>query len=201
MQKDDQEVEKNKTISQWVSVNNIQHTLKIICFSLIGLCLLLSILCFNLQDKTPTVVKESAGELHYLIGSKKKIPIQKGNIKRFIKKFVTLRYEWNGELDIEKISRDIAPFVTEGFKKKTVLQLKALQQKEFKGKKLDQGHTSPRVMVTDKNTMVSFDRVLRINGVALPIPTQISFNLVKGKVSYWNRLGLYINGVTIHEGL
>jgi hypothetical protein len=200
MQKENQEKIENKTLSQWVSVNNIQHTLKLVCFSLTGLCLLLSVLCFSLQDKTPTVVKEKAGELYYLAGRKKVTPINGGNISRLINKFIELRYDWDGKLDIDKISKDITPFVTKGFRKKTVIYLKNLQDKEFKGKRLDQGHTRPMTIVTKDSTTSSFDRVLRINNVPLPIPTQLSFNLVRGKVSYWNRLGLYINGVTIHEG-
>jgi len=200
MSKNNQEEIENRAISQWVSVNNMQHTLKLTCFSLLALCLLLCFLCFYLQDKTPTVVKDSAGELHYLIGSKKKTPIQKENIERFINKFIELRYEWDGELDVDKVSKNIAPFVTEGFRKKTVRYLSKLKSKDFKGKKIDQGHTSPKTTVTESSTTSTFDRVLRINNVPIPIPTQISFNLVRGKISYWNRLGLYINGITIHEG-
>ncbi len=201
MPKDTQTKEDNRTISQWSSVNHMLHTLKWCCFSLLGLSITLCVLCFNLQDKTPIVVKESpTGELYYLSGSKQKVPIKEENIKRFVEKYIELRYEWNGHLNIEGISQDISPFVTNGFRKKTVLQLKRLQNKEFKGKKLDQGHSKPRVIITDKSTTASFDRILRINGIPLPIPTEISFNLVRGQVSYWNRLGLYINGMTIHEG-
>jgi hypothetical protein len=195
-----QEKEKNKTVSQWMFVNNMQHVLKATIGLLTVYCFVITTLCFTLQDKTPIVAKDVNGEIFYLSGEKKKIPVQKGNIRRLIDTYIKLRYEWDGKLNIEKVTRNISPFVTEGFRRKTKAMLKHLKDKEFKGKKLDQGHTKARVQVTDKKTIAQFDRVLRINDIPVPIPTQISFEIVRGEVSVWNLLGLYINGVTIHEG-
>lgn len=195
-----QEKEENKTVSQWMFVNNIQHVLKATISILTAYCFVITILCFALNNKTPIVAKDVNGEIHYLSGERKEVPIQKGNIERFINAYIKLRYEWDGELNAEKVSRNISPYVTDGFRKKTLSTLKHLKNKEFKGKKLDQGHTKARIQVSDSSTVAHFDRVFRINGVPLPVPTQISFELVRGEVTVWNRLGLYINSVTIHEG-
>ena len=198
--KDEREKEKGNAIFQWIAINNNQHTMKIICISLLGLTFLLCALSFSLHDKTPIVVLDVNGEHYYHVGSKKSVVVQKGNIKRFINRYIEFRYEWGGKLDIEKISKNISPLVTEGFRKKVTQKLKNLENKELKGKSIDQGHTKPKVEISNTSTIASFDRVLRINGVSLPISTQVLFHLVRGKVTEWNKLGLYINGVTIHEG-
>lgn len=190
---------KDKIFSQWTALNHVLFIYKVIGLGLVGLSLVLTVLCFYLSDRTPLVVKDNGDGYTYLMGHRQDVPLQKENIEKFIRQYVGLRYRWDSP-DIEKIAANVAPLVTRGFRKKSLLELKALTGDDFKDKKLKQSISDIEVTVTDKSTVAEFDRILRVNGIPLVIPTQISFALVKGTRSYWNRLGLLINGVTIHEG-
>jgi hypothetical protein len=189
----------NKTVNQWMALNHVLFIYKAIGLGLVGLVLVLGVLCFYVSDRTPLVVKEQCGETQHLVGARKDVPINEEHIKSFVKSYVRLRYIWE-EVNLKKTLLDIRPFVTSGFSKKTGLELKNFMSDEFKDKKLSQKISGIDVMVTDKSTIATFDRILRVNGIPLIIPTQMSFALVKGERSYWNTLGLLINGVTIHEG-
>lgn len=180
-------------------MNNNHHIMKILCTGQIVVIVLLVSLCFFMRDDTPIVVTKNGQNSLYSFGEREVIQITKNNIKDFIQKYIFLRYEWGGELNVKEVVKRLEPLTTDGFKRKTAILLDGLRTKDFKGKSLDQGHTLPRVVVNDKSTTASFDRVLRINGVSLVIPTQISFSLVKGEKTVWNELGLYVNGTTIHE--
>lgn len=189
----------DKVYSQWTAFNNTHHSLKMICMGLVILCLSLEILCFIVGDKTPIVIKESLSGNQYFTGEKKVVPLKEENIKKLIRQFLELRYEWD-EFKIKQIELDISPFITQGLKKKTKKLLENLSKNDFKEKKLSQKITKPQITVTDKSTSASFYRVLEINEIPLLIPTQISFGLVKGETSFWNRIGIYINSINIFEG-
>lgn len=182
-------------------MNNQQHTLKVICLCLLGLNLLQTTLCFYLTDKTPIVVEKSRQDQKFYVGKKQNVEVQRSNIKRLISEYISLRYKWKDELNVNQIAKNITPFVTEGFKRKVTSKLVTLRDKELRGKKVTQRHTKANIVITKDKTIASFDRVLRVNGIPLLVPTQITFRLVRGDVTVWNKLGLYINGIVIHEGV
>ena len=189
---------KNKTMNQWANMNHALLIYKMITMAVMGFCLLLVALCFYLNDKTPLVIKEGCGDFIYFMGSRKEIALTEKNLQRFISNYVNLRYKWN-ELNPIVIANSISPMVTDGFKKKTQKELEGMRNKGFKDKKLVQSISNIEVRVTKTRTVAIFDRILRVNGIPLLIPTQISFFLVKGEKSFWNQMGLFVDGITIHE--
>ena len=198
-EQENDEVKEDKVYSQWAAFNNSHHTMKLICVTLSVLSLLVVVLCFYVGDKTPIVVREKAGDLEYLAGSKQKVTIDEKNIKRLIRSYIDMRYTWD-RMNIKQIARNISPFVTNGLEKKTKAQLQQYRTKEFKGKLLKQRITTPDIVVTKESTRAYFYRVLIINQIPLLIPMQIQFGLVKGDVTNWNRLGIYINAKKVYEG-
>ena len=185
-------------MNQWANMNHVLLIYKMTTVVGMGLCLLLLGLCFYLNDKTPLVIKEECDDFTYFMGSRKEIALTEKNIQRFISNYVNLRYKWK-ELNPVVIANSISPMVTDGFKRKTQKELEGMRNKGFKDKKLVQSLSNIEVRVTKSRTVAIFDRILRVNGIPLLIPTQISFFLVRGEKSFWNQMGLFVDGITIHE--
>lgn len=186
----------NETLNNWLKINRSIARLSIA--SLIqGIAnIVLLIFAIMLYSKSPIVVLTDGKDARFYQSQKAEIKISEGVIKRHIEKFIYQRYKWD-KLDVKKISKSLSYLTTKGFNKRVQLELKKLRA-ELKGH-LSQDITDIKVIVTDKDTVASFDRVLRVNGVPLLIPTQMSFKIVKGDRHSLNPSGLEINGITIHE--
>ena len=185
-------------MNQWANMNHALLIYKMITMAVMGFCLLLAALCFYLNDKTPLVIKEGCDDFIYFMGSRKEIALNEKNLQRFVSNYVNLRYKWK-ELNPVVIANSISPMVTDGFKRKTKKELEGMRNKGFKDKKLVQSISNIEVRVTKTRTVAIFDRILRVNGIPLLVPTQISFSLVRGEKSFWNQMGLFVDGITIHE--
>ena len=102
-------------------------------------------------------------------------------------------------LTTKPILQNIRPFVTEGFYKKLLQQLKRDDNRSIKGKKVKQVIADVKVEVGKKSIVASFYKLLIIEKIPLPVFAQISFQLSRGATTNANRLGMYINGVIKHE--
>ncbi|MCB9085770.1 MAG: hypothetical protein H6624_15590 [Bdellovibrionaceae bacterium] len=191
--------ENGKPINQWLALNKILFVYKLVGGVLALLCLILGIMAFMLAMADPVVVLKNADEQVYFTGHRRPVQVTKANIKTLVEEYIRLRYEWD-TLDPRQIALNTSPLVTDGFKQKTFAFLLNLKEKQIQGKAAKQGISSVKVEVTDSATTASFDRILRVEGLPLIIPTQVSFTLVKGSTTRWNPMGLYINATTVHEG-
>ena len=189
---------KNKIMNQWMKLNHILFIYKVIGLGLVGVSLFLTALCFYLSDRTPVVIKEIDNDFIYFVGRKRNIPLTEKNLQRFVSNYINLRYKWD-KLDSLAIVENIDPFVTEGLKRKIRQKLRIIENRDFKGKVLKQNISAIEVKVTKTSTVAIFDRILRVNDIPLLLPTQVAFSFTRGKKSFWNQMGLFINGVTIHE--
>ena len=189
---------KNQALNQWMRLNNILFIYKVIGLSLVGLSVLLTILCFYLAYQAPVVIQQKEDDFTYFVGKRRKVNLTENNIKHFVSNYIRLRYKWD-KLDPNAITENIDPLVTDGFKKQTWRELKRIKDHDFKGKSLKQDVSGIEVRVSKTKTIAIFDRILRVGGIPLLIPTQISFHFVRGRKSVWNQAGIFINGVTLHE--
>lgn len=162
-------------------------------------CLVLAVLAIMLVNRKPIVVLITESDRLYLMGKPAMANLTEGNIRSFTEQFVKSYYEWNA-LEPEKIAQGVTPWVTDGFRAKALSLLKDRKEKEFAGKAIRQNVSSLSVEVTKDSTIALFDVVLRVDGIPLIVPTQVSLQLVKGSPTEWNPMGLYINGATVHEG-
>jgi hypothetical protein len=167
--------------------------------SLAGLCLILGILAVVLADRKPVVAVMNDSDYVYVMGHRADVPLSEASIKRFIERYVKLAYEWD-VLNPEKITQNISPLVTDDFRANQLSFLKTRKEKDFAGKTIRQDVSGLNVQVTKESTIAIFDVVLRVDGIPLIVPTQVSFLLTKGNQTEWNPIGLYINGETLHEG-
>lgn len=151
----------------------------------------------SLQD--PLVVVLGDDFKQYVQGKRTKNSVTEKDVERFVMEFLPQMFVWD-ELLPEKILRQISPFVTEGLLARFKLELTKRSEKDLKGKKLSQSIANAKILVTEKNVIANFDKVLRIDGIPLVVPSEISFNIIRGSQTRWNPVGLYVNGLIEHEG-
>jgi len=186
-------------VNQLSALNRFLFIYKSIGIAITILCLVLGFACITLANKNPIVIVSSDNEFSYYQGRHTNVELNENSIKHFVEKFVTKYYNWK-ELNPEVIFKNIEPFITDGLKENTLLNLKTRKEKEFFGKKIQQAVTDISVQVTKESTIAIFDVVLRIDNIPLVVPIQVALQLVKGVPTEWNPMGLYVNNITIHEG-
>lgn len=157
------------------------------------------VLCFVLANRRQVVVLASDQESFYFVQKSTDSEIKEVDVKKFVHKFIDNYYNW-AELDPDKILVSVAPLVTEGFRDNTAPVLKVRKDKEFLGKKVQQSVAGIKVIVNKDSTVATFDVVLRVEGIPLVVPMQVSFQLAMGEKTDWNPIGIYINSLTEHEG-
>ena len=190
----------NKTLNQWLALNKILKTSKVIGLSQSIAMILLSLLCLRLYFSHPIVVviDSASKDKQFLSGERKAITLSKEDIKRFIERYIQLRYNWK-DFNDKAILHNIRPFVTEGFYKKLSKQLKKEDNRSIKGKKVRQVIADIDVVVGEKSIVASFYKLLIIEKIPLPVFSQISFQLRRSTATKANGLGIYVNAIIKHE--
>ena len=185
--------------NQWNALNRFLFIYKAAGAAIALICVMLVVLCILLTNRRQIVVMASDQEAFYFIQKDSNSEIKEQDVKNFVQRFVKNYYNWN-ELLPEKILTSICPLATEGFKENTLPVLRVRKDKEFLGKKLQQSVAGVSIQVSKEATIATFDVVMRVEGIPLVVPMQVSFQLVMGDKTEWNPLGLYVNSVTEHEG-
>ena len=143
------------------------------------------------------VIREGERQ-QYHAGRRANLPISEAAVEEFVRKFLHIRYEWD-KLDPRAKQKSLSPIVTDGLQKKLLKLLTHLKDKEFQGKETSQAIVNVVVSVTKEKVVASFDKLLRVEGVPIPVPTTLSLHIIKGTPNIWNPIGLLVNGVIEHQ--
>lgn len=194
--KKDIEKEKPKLspVDQWMGLSHQLDLHRKGNLMLGGLCGLLIIVVAMLAFQNPIVAVINEDQRVLLKAARKALPVGEKEIKRVVEEFVKNRYQWD-KLDPQIISKSVEPLVTGGLKKKLHSLLIDLKENGLQGKKASQKITEVEVTITEKSVLAHFDKVLRVEGIPLIVPTGLSLMVVKGARTLWNPEGVYINGV------
>lgn len=167
-----------------------------------GVVVILALHGFYQATLPPIVVTEKCDGKTFHDGKREALKITDSDVKQFIENWIGLRYNWS-EFNPEMIVRNIEPVSTFGFveKLKEIFGKKKADNSpgNRKDDKLEEMVTNIRVTLSEKDALASFDQILRINGIPLIVPTEVSLQIVKGSPTRWNPLGLYVNGAVEHE--
>lgn len=196
-------------LDQWISLNRILVLYKGMGVILGAICFSLTILSFYLATYPPVVVIQDGDQRRFYYPEKKRVHLSEDNVADFIVKYVNLRYTWEN-FDSEVILQNISPLTTKGLLRKIEKEIRKESRSKKYGKygKKSTGKTHKIIkqtvaninpMVTQDQSSVSFDRIIRVDGIPLIAPTYMSFRIVKGRSTVWNPMGLYVDGITIHE--
>lgn len=191
-------MKKSPALNAWADINSLLRTHKLINAGLILVCILQIFIIGLMYFSDPIVVVKSEGSQEYYGGRRATIPISEEAVERFVADFLKRRYEWK-TLDPKVMGKTLSPIVTSGLNKKLFGLLTHLKDKEFQGKETSQSIVNIDVSVTDQKVVASFDKLLRIEGIPIPVPMTVSLNIIKGSANAWNPIGLYVNGIKEHQ--
>ncbi|MEZ4743999.1 MAG: hypothetical protein R3B45_16385 [Bdellovibrionota bacterium] len=182
----------------WNDINSLLRTHKLINFSLLIICLIQLIIIILINFEDPIVVIKENQKQYYQMGHREDIPLSEEVVRDVVERFLRLRYEWS-DLDPKSIETSLSPLVTKGLKGKLYQVLSHLKENEFQGKKTSQSIVNLEIQVTKENIIASFDKLLRIENIPIPVPTTVSLSIIRESPNYWNPTGLMVNGLIEHQ--
>lgn len=147
-----------------------------------------------LSFRPPLVVIKEGSEQTRTFGKFQNVQIDEKVIEKVVKRFIRFRYSWES-LSPSQIAKNLSPLTTKGANKKIESRLKKMKIQNFKDKQVKQSITNIHVNVTKEKVVATFDKLLKIEGLPLPVPTQIYLNVIRDSPTYWNPEGLFVNGV------
>jgi len=184
----------------WTAQENTIHFYKMVSVGLgaVVLVLFLSLLISLFRD--PIVVVRNGSEQEFYIAERTKAPIGKPEVEKFTKEFIRALYVWKG-FDLSQLRKEVSIFAEEDLLKKLMEAQGQRYIKELKNKKMSQAVTSIEVEVLNDKVVARFDRLLKIEGVPIVIPTQVILSMIQGSQSSANPMGIYISGMIENEGI
>ena len=191
-------MKKSSALGVWIDINSLLRTHKLIHLGLISVCILQLFIIIFMYFSDPIVVVKEGDRQQYFTGRKTSLPISEEAVEGFVEGFLRARYEWN-TLDPKEKQKSLSPVVTDGLQEKLFKLLTHLKDKEFQGQETSQAIVNVKINVTKDKVVASFDKLLRIEGVPIPVPTTVSLNIIRGTPNVWNPIGLLVNGIIEHQ--
>lgn len=183
----------------WIAQENLIQFYRLTALGLSVLSAILIIAVFVVSLRDPVVVVRTAGVNEFYVGSRDKSPLGKQEVESFTRTFLAALYVWSG-FDPDKLRRDLATLADEGLVEKIIGGQNLKYGRELKGKKLAQAISFVGVQVLDDRVIARFDRILKIEGIPLVIPTEASISMVQGAQTRSNPVGIYVTGIVEREG-
>lgn len=179
----------------WAAQEKLIHFYRLLSIGLgvAGLLLLtfIAVLCF----RDPIVVVKGGNSQEFYPSVHAKAEIGKNEVEDFTKNFLTSLYVWS-DFSADQLAKEISPFAEEGLIAKVANAETQKYGKELKGKKVAQAITFIKIEVLDDRVVCRFDRVLKVEGIPLVIPTEVTLSMVEGSPTRLNPMGIYVSGIT-----
>jgi hypothetical protein len=188
----------NKYFEKWTTTQKNQQFHKRVIMSLIALIGILSVVIILSSNSSPLVVERENSIYRALSIVGSEVKPSKESVEIIIEEFVRARYEWEAFVP-QSIIKNLEPYTTDAFQTKLFEEFgkKGFQNKP--GESIEQVVARIKPNVSEKAVLATFDRILRINGIPVVVPTEISLMLSEGPKTFFNPIGLYINGLIEHE--
>ena len=185
---------KNTIPNIWTAQEKVLHLYKLISVfacvfaTAMGTALIIS------QFKNPFVIVAKNHEVEFYPTERLAVPMEKVEVEKFTKQFLASLYVWS-EFSSDKITRAISPFTEGTLSDKVVGTQSQKYLKELGGKKLSQSLAFVEVSVLSDRVICKFDRILKIEGIPLVIPTEVTLALTRGDQTIFNPMGIYVGGI------
>jgi hypothetical protein len=191
--------EDNSIPNIWKSLENLIRFYKLLSLGLGAVTVLLLVFMAAMFFRDPIVVVKDAGTQEFYPSKRAKSQLEKPDVEAFSKRFLTALYVWSG-FSGEKLRKEISSLAEDALVPKVVDSQMQKYGKEFKDKKLAQAITFVSVEVLEDRVVCRFDRVLKIEGIPLVIPTEVTLSLLQGNQTALNPMGIYVAGITERDG-
>ena len=185
--------------NQWALINRMLLIYKVAAASVSAVALILTGIIFYQAVRGPIVVLDKCDDKSFFQGRYQILKVTEPDVKRFIENWISLRYAWS-EFDPDKIIRNIEPWSTQGFTEKLRdLFGKKKKSQDPKPQKIEESVTNIKVNLGDREALATFDQIVRINGIPIVVPSEVSMQIIQGSSTRFNPLGLYVDGLIEHE--
>lgn len=191
--------EENSIPNIWKAQENLIRFYKLLSIGLGSVVLLLVVFVMLAFFRDPIVVVKDGAMQEFYPSKRARAEVQKADVEAFSKRFLTALYVWP-EFNGEKLAREIGPLAEDALVGKILDAQAQKYGKQFKDKKLSQAITFVKVEVQDDRVLCRFDRVLKIEGIPLVIPTEVSLAMLQGSQTDMNPMGIYVSGITERDG-
>ncbi len=184
--------------SQWITLNRVLMFYRYMSAVFIFLALGAWVMMAWSLLRDPFVVVLNHKERIWVESEKKDVPIEHEEVVEIIKRFIEKRYQWK-KLNLDEVLHHIQPITTSGLLEKIKDDLLLFIKNDLSKKKFEQAVANIDVKISDNAVIASFDRVIRVDGLPLVAPLQLSLELIRGNRTRFNPIGLYINGIIEHQ--
>ncbi len=193
------EKSKNTIPNIWTAQENLIHFYRLLAAGLGGLAIVLLAVAIALGFRDPIVVVKSKEVQEFFQSHRAPVSIEKQDVEAITRRFLDVLYVWP-EFSGQALSKEIAPYVEEALVGKIVDSQSVKYGKDFKGKKLAQEISFVKVEVLEDRVVCTFDRILKIEGIPLVIPTEVTLSMLRGSSTRENPMGVFVSGIIENEG-
>ncbi len=189
----------NNVPNIWIAQENVIQFYKVVSACLGVLVLGLSVTLIASYFRDPIVVVKTNSETEFYPSTRAKTAIGKSEVTQFTKQFIAALYVWP-QFETETLKKEVSVYLEDELLEKLMAAQVQRYVKELKNKKMSQAVTSIEVEVLPDKVVARFDRLLKIEGVPLVIPTELNISMIEGPRTRLNPMGIYISGILEHEG-
>lgn len=190
---------KNTIPNIWTAQENMIHFYRMLAIGLGVLAVILLVFATVASFRDPIVVIRSNAGQEFHPSSRASMSIEKQDVESVTRRFLDALYVWP-EFSSQALAKGLGPYVEDALVEKIVETQAQKFGKDFKGKKLAQEITFVKVNVLDDRVVCTFDRVLKIEGIPLVIPTEVTLSMLRGSSTRENPMGVFVSGILENEG-
>lgn len=192
------EKSKNTIPNIWTAQENLIHFYRLLSIGLAGIAIGMAVIAAILGLQDPIVVVKSDGEQEFFVSRRAPVSIEKKDVENITRRFLDALYVWP-EFSGQALAKEIAPYAEETLVGKIIEAQTTKYSKTFKGKKLAQEISFVQVEVLEDRVVCSFDRILKIEGIPLVIPTKVTLSVLRGSSTRENPMGVFVSGILENE--
>lgn len=182
----------------WSAQENLIHFYRVLSGGLGGLAIVLLGVAVAFGFRDPIVVIKSAKGQEFFSSVRGVVSIEKSDVENITRIFLHALYVWP-EFNGHALAKEISPYAEEALVGKIIESQATKISKTFKGKKLEQEISFVKVEVLEDRVVCSFDRILKIEGIPLVIPTQVTLSMLRGSSTRENPMGVFVSGILENE--
>jgi hypothetical protein len=189
--------EENTVSNIWAVQENLIHFYKMVAIGSAGLSLFILIFTIMAYFRDPIVVVRTGGTQEFYATARSDVTVDKKDVDNFIKEYLKALYVWDA-FDPDTLGSEIRPYSEEGLVPK-VLATQTLKFGKIRDKKISQDISFVKVSVLEDRVTCAFLRILKVEGIPLVVPTQLTFALIQGSRTTANPMGIYVSGISESE--
>lgn len=190
---------KNTMPNIWIAQENRIHLYRVLALGFSFLTIMLLIILVIAIFRDPIVVLKSSDGQEFYPSHRASASIEKRDVEVISRRFLNALYVWT-DFNSQSIGKDINPYVEDTLAEKVVETQSHKYGKDFKDKRLAQEIAFVKITVLDDRVECIFDRILKIEGIPLIIPTEVTLSMLRGNPTRINPMGVFISGIIENEG-